>query len=471
MQDQVYSYMEKEHMLDGTDTVVVGVSGGADSVCLLALLAEYAKTHPLTVIAAHVHHGLRENADLDEIYVKEYCEKLQVKLHTLHIDAAKEAENLGISVEEAGRVKRYAFFEELAEKSGENTRIAVAHHRDDQCETMLFQLFRGSGVHGLRGILPVTGKIIRPLLCVSKEEICAYLKEKNISWREDESNGEDIYARNRIRHEILPVAEQICPKASEHIEEAAERLRDAEEFIAMEAAKAKKLTAVYNSESGQIRIGSAITEYPAILRREVLLSCLQEVSGKKRDIGSAQVAALEDLFTSQVGKERQLIYGIRAKRTYEGITLSPSLDYFDLGLNIDFEEEYSIQLDEEPVEIVTSDGMTVEYEIMSKPSGEIPKGEDRKWFDLNAVREEALLGYVTLRHPKRSDFLVINRDGEKQPVYDFFKNAKIPEEERDGLWVLATDVRVLWIIGYRMGEYAKITDGTREVLEIRITKG
>ena len=470
MIQKVYAYIEENRMLQDGQTVVVGVSGGADSICLLTILTEYAKDHPLTLIAAHVHHGLRKNADGDEEYVRTLCESLHVPLKVLHIDAAEEAEKMGVSVEEAGRKKRYEFFEELAKPFGASVRIAVAHHRDDLSETVLFQLFRGSGIHGLRGILPLSGNIIRPLLCVSKEEICTYLKENGISWREDESNGEDIYARNRIRHEILPIAEQICPGASKHIEEAALKMRDAEAFIEEEAAKEKKRVAVYNSETEQIRITKAVMELPAIIRQEILLTCLQDVCHKKRDIGSVQVAALEELFTSQVGKERNFIYGILAKRTYEGVTLTPSLEYNDFGLDIDFDEEYTIPLRGEGTEIVTSDGMRAGFVIKERGNGDIPTGEDRKWFDLKLLRSEALFQSLELRHPKRDDFLVIHRDGGSQKVYDFFKNEKIPVEERDKLWVLASDRQVFWIIGYRMGEFGKVNDSTREVLEIQITK-
>ena len=174
IKNRIFEYINEYGMICDGDAVVAGVSGGADSVCLLILLAEYQKGHPFTLIAAHVHHGLRENADGDEAYVKELCERLHVPLKILHIDAKSEAERLGVSVEEAGRIKRYEFFREIS-KGG---KIAVAHHRDDLCETMLFQMFRGSGISGLRGIQPVSGDIIRPLLSVSREEIEASLRKK-----------------------------------------------------------------------------------------------------------------------------------------------------------------------------------------------------------------------------------------------------------------------------------------------------
>ena len=469
MIQKVYEYIEENRMLQDGQTVVVGVSGGADSVCLLTILTEYAKAHPLTLIAAHVHHGLRKNADGDEEYVRTLCESLHVPLKVLHIDAAKEAGKLGVSIEEAGRMKRYEFFREISAPFGASGRIAVAHHRDDLCETVLFQLFRGSGVHGLRGILPVSGNIIRPLLCVSKEEICSYLEARNISWREDESNEETVYARNRIRHEILPIAEQICPGALKHIEEAASKMKDVEEFIAAEAAGEKKNLALCDSESGQIRIGNKITELPAVLRREILLGCLQDVCHKKRDIGTAQVEALEELFASQVGKERDFIYGIHAKRTYEGVTLAPSSEY-DPGFEADLDEEYRISLSEEGPEIDTSDGMRFTYSVKDRGNDEIPTGEEKKWFDEEELRNCVSFPYLVLRHPKRDDYLIINRDGGMQKVYDFFKNAKVPEEMRDKLWVLASGRQVLWIVGYRMGEFGKVKEGTKKVLEIAIVK-
>ena len=330
MKQTVFNYMEEHHMLEDGDSVLVGVSGGADSVCLLYLLKEYAKIHSVRIQAAHVHHGLRENADLDEAFVRNLCAEWEIPLKTAHIDVASFAAEQGMSLEEAGRIKRYEFFEELLKQENIN-RIAVAHHRDDLCETMLFQLFRGTGIHGLHGILPVAGNRIRPLLCVGKEEIEAFLTGEGIGWRVDESNADTQYARNRIRHEILPIAEEICQGAKEHMALCAERVRLAEELLDAEIGKCAERLLVYLPDAEcsneptvgrRILIRKEIMDEPLLMRQELVLKAMTELAGRKKDLGTVQVEAVLKLLVSPTGKRREFIYGILANKTREGVVLS-----------------------------------------------------------------------------------------------------------------------------------------------------
>lgn len=502
IKNRIFDYISEYGMIRDGDAVVAGVSGGADSVCLLTLLAEYQKGHPFTLIAAHVHHGLRENADGDEAYVKELCERLHVPLKILHIDAKSEAERLGVSVEEAGRIKRYEFFREIS-KGG---KIAVAHHRDDLCETMLFQMFRGSGISGLRGILPVSGEIIRPLLSLSREEIEAYLKEEGISWRTDESNEELIFARNRIRHEILPVAEEICAGAKEHMAESAARLREIEEYIKAQAEIEKNKYLVYfpgKNEFGEdkekaeaygqvadtadsILLKNEITELPKALSGELILQALCEVAGKKRDIGLVQVNAVYDLFSSQVGRKREFIYGLKAEREYEGVRLFQSSGVTEEGKaeskqddKTDSKQEGQLEglqdgiqdgIQETVQVVLNGDEFSLggEYFVNARLlSGvslkKIPTDSYTKWLNYDTINN-----CLVFRHPEKNDYLIINKEGGRKLLKDYFVNEKIPAKKRPALWVLADGDRILWVVGYRIGEDAKVTETTRTAIEIKV---
>ena len=208
MIEKVRKYIKQYDMLMPGDTVVAGVSGGADSLCLLFMLKEFAKEMPLQLAVVHVNHGIREEATEDAAYVKQICEELDVPFFLKEADVEGIAKSQGISTEEAGRNVRYEAFSEVLGEHFTAGKIAVAHNANDRAETMLFHLFRGTGLTGLSGIKPVRGQIIRPLLCLSREEIEQYLVKKEIAFCIDRTNNEDTYTRNKIRHHILPFAEE-----------------------------------------------------------------------------------------------------------------------------------------------------------------------------------------------------------------------------------------------------------------------
>ena len=237
--EKILFYMKRYHMIPENKTIVVGLSGGADSVCLLYVLAALRKKLGLQLCAVHVHHGLRGvEADADEAYVRDICRAWDVPLKAMRIDAAALAKQWGIGCEEAGRRARYEIFEEcLQEMGGCRGAIAVAHHRDDCAETLLFHMFRGTGLDGMAGIRPVRktereSMIIRPLLETGKTEIESFLQEKGISWRIDSTNTGEDYTRNRIRNRVLPYAEkEICSGAGAHLAKEAQLLAETADFV------------------------------------------------------------------------------------------------------------------------------------------------------------------------------------------------------------------------------------------------
>ena len=196
MYRRVVKYIQEEKLLEQQDRVVVALSGGGDSVCLLSVLVKLREEMGLKLLAVHVHHGLRgEEADRDMEFSERLCRELKVKFDCAMADVKGTAQEMGLSLEEAGRKLRYEFLEKKRVEFG-GGKIAVAHHKDDQAETILYHLCRGTGLKGLGGMSPRRETVIRPLLCVGKEEILAYLREEKLEWCLDSTNLETEYTRN-----------------------------------------------------------------------------------------------------------------------------------------------------------------------------------------------------------------------------------------------------------------------------------
>ncbi len=232
IRSHIFHIIEKYHMIAPEMRVIAGVSGGADSVCLLDVLEHYRREAPFELLIVHVEHGLRGPESLaDAAFVEKLCEKMQLPCRVVHADVHGRMSREGLSCEEAGRVERYRIFQEVCREWGAQ-RIAVAHNENDQAETVLWNLARGSGLSGLGGIRPVQGDIIRPLLFTRRKEIEAYLRGAGLSWRTDATNLETDFTRNRIRLIMLPLMEQeLNAQAGRHIAEASGRLREAQEYI------------------------------------------------------------------------------------------------------------------------------------------------------------------------------------------------------------------------------------------------
>ena len=325
---KVLSFMKKNHMTDRGDSVLAAVSGGADSVCLLLLLHEMAAELGIKVFAFHMNHGIRgAEADRDERFVMELCERLNIPLTVAHEKVEEYAAERGLSGEEAGRILRYHHLGETAEKY-QCAKIAVAHHEDDDAETVLLNLFRGSGLAGLSGIRPVRENIIRPLLCVSRKEIEEYLNEQELSWCEDSTNKENDYTRNKIRNELLPwVTENINSRAAEHILAVSEFAAQADAYFEMEAERileescskrreegkqpnSKNAGEAYGKESGTgqsskvaenemkmcTKINTDIFDpQPEILKTYIVRRMILNAAGKAKDITERHIHSVMDL--------------------------------------------------------------------------------------------------------------------------------------------------------------------------------
>ncbi|MCD8104886.1 MAG: tRNA lysidine(34) synthetase TilS [Lachnospiraceae bacterium] len=268
MKHHIFTVIKNYHMIEPGERVIVGVSGGADSVCLLRLLCEYRREVSFEIQAVHVEHGLRGQESLEDAgFVEDLCEKWRVACRVEQVDVPALSRSEGLSCEEAGRLARYRIFEEAAKEWGAR-RIAVAHNQNDQAETVLWNLARGSGPKGLGGIRPVQGKLIRPLLFSSRREIEEYLRAEGLSWRTDRTNLEPDFTRNRIRLTLLPWMEQnLNGQSVRHIAQAADRLQEVSSYLKKktdEAAGRCIVLSEMGEESGVLhfREASPGTDFP-----------------------------------------------------------------------------------------------------------------------------------------------------------------------------------------------------------------
>ena len=278
-------WMERWGMLppDG-GLLLCAVSGGRDSVCLLHYLANLAPDRGFSVAAAHLNHKMRPEAQRDEDFVRALCRKLDVPFYTEAVPVYETAEQWGLGVEETGRRLRYDFLQRTADTIGAE-RIATAHHAQDQAETVLLNLLRGTGPEGLAGIPPVRGRIVRPLLQTSRREIEDYLEEHGLSHVEDSTNQDTHYARNRLRRELWPQMEAINPALTRAIGRTAEILRSENPYL-------DRLAADYLPQSGTALETARLLSAPEALRPRILRLLLQRLPGGKRDVSAVHIDAL-----------------------------------------------------------------------------------------------------------------------------------------------------------------------------------
>ncbi len=461
MVKKVLAYIDQYGMIEPEDMVVAGISGGADSVCLLFMLFEIKKSIPFTLKVVHVNHGIRADAAADADYVRQLCGKLKVPFELVEADVEQSAGEHGTSTEEEGRRIRYEAFERaLGSVKG---KIAVAHNSNDRAETMLFHLFRGASLSGICGIPPVNGRIIRPLLCLQRSEIEDWLQKKGISFCTDSTNGEDLYTRNRIRHHILPYAEQdVCQGAVRNMNRAAEQLLEAREYIGRQTREAlKRCTRTKRDGTVLIRIPEFLRE-DRYLQGHILLACIDRTGGGRRDITSSHIHSMIHLFQGTGSKELHLPHGLVVYKEYE-MGMLQRKDKIRRNGFLKAETGGSFQV--EIPSVITVPGLgKVEFTVFPRQDSQnIPEKKYTKWFDYDKISS-----VVALRTRRPGDFLTINSRMGCQSLQNYFVNQKVPRERRDEIYLLAEGAHILWIPGGRISEYYKINENTESVLQVCI---
>jgi len=439
-------------MLLPGERVVAGISGGADSVCLLFVLLEWREKYGLEIEVVHVNHGIRAEADRDVRFVENLCKRFGMPFHLRNADIPKLAGENKCSEEEAGRNFRYQVFAEVAEETGA-AKIAVAHNQNDLAETMLFNLFRGSGLKGLTGIAPVRDQIIRPLLCVTREEIESYLSEIGQDYCCDVTNDSDDYTRNRIRHHILDYArKEIAPGCVQSMGQTAQILAETEDYLKEQTQDAIDRCVVRKQSRYELDCEHFVKLHPAIQKR-MLLTLLGHMAGAK-DLTRVHVDLLCELCTVEGNRQLDLPRNILARREYGKIYLyrqSPETKLQDTLTDI--QAVYKV----------------LEVEDLPKNHEKsliFPQNQYTKWFDYDKIKKPPVI-----RTREIGDYLTIRDSQGKichKKIKDYMVTEKIPSNERDKVPLLAIDSHVMWLIGYRISEYYKVCENTKQVLQVQL---
>lgn len=468
---RIEKFIQKYHMLTCGDKVIAGVSGGADSVCLFLMLLELRKKIEFDLIAVHVHHGLRgEAADQDQRFVEALCEQHQIPLEIFRVNLESIAKKRKQSLEEAGRMVRREAFDSVCQKYGGN-KIALAHHQNDNAETLLWNLSRGTGLDGLGGIRPVNGKFIRPLLCMNRKEIEEYLAKRKQSYCIDETNAGTDYTRNKLRHLVLPILEeQVNSAAVRHMNETMEQIWELQEYMQEQVEAAYQECVQEHFEKAcwiQIQQKSFET-FPELIKKMVIRKGMEQVGGKKRDLSHKHVDVMMELMNKQVGRTLDLPYEMHAKRNYEGIRLEKQRTY-SLGeeKKAEIMQECMAELNIPGETILADRNLKLRCKILEKPKNlsikDIPQKIYTKWFDYGIIKSS-----LYIRTRQAGDTIVIDEKGHQKKLKNWFVDEKIPKEVRDSQLLLAENNEILWVLGHRMSQAYQVKQLTKWILQIEV---
>lgn len=468
---RIEKFIQKYHMLTCGDRVIAGVSGGADSVCLFLVLLELREKIGFDLIAVHVHHGLRgEAADQDQRFVEALCEQHRIPLEIFRVNLESIAKKRKQSLEEAGRMVRREAFDSVCKKYGGN-KIALAHHQNDNAETLLWNLSRGTGLDGLGGIRPVNGKFIRPLLCMNRKEIEEYLAKRKQSYCIDETNAGTDYTRNKLRHLVLPILEeQVNSAAVRHMNETMEQIWELQEYMQEQVEAAYQECVQEHFEKAcwiQIQQKSFET-FPELIKKMVIRKGMEQVGGKKRDLSHKHIDVMMELMNKQVGRTLDLPYEMHAKRNYEGIRLEKRRTYLSgeekkAGIIQECMAELNI-----PGETILADrNLKLRCKILEKPKNlsikDIPQKIYTKWFDYDIIKSS-----LYIRTRQAGDTIVIDEKGHQKKLKSWFVDEKIPKEVRDSQLLLAENNEILWVLGHRMSQAYQVKQSTKWILQIEV---
>lgn len=463
------TYINRYGLVQKKDGIIVAVSGGADSVCLLLLFLELQQELELKLHVVHVEHGIRgEESKEDAEFVKELCCNKGVSCEVRHVKVLEEATRQKKGTEEMARILRYQILEEIrSQKEQEwetSVKIALAHHGNDNVETMIFQSIRGGRIASLRGMEPARDAVIRPLLFATRKEIEGYLQKKQQDFCVDSTNQTTIYQRNFIRHQMIPDMERINTQAVAHLGQIAEYMRELEAFLKGKWEPVLELAMKDNQLEKE-----AVLALDTFLQKELLRGWIEKTIGGK-DISSTHLQGVFQILHGGVGKEIDLP---RAKvtSTYTHLVISSKEDIncgkeacVDVRNSDDTRKQLLLQeLEIGQAQKITWKNKIVEIELQERKKGIIPAKTYTKWFDCDKIKSE-----ISFRTRQPGDYLIVTMAGGKKKLKDYFIDEKVPKEHRDQILLLCEGSKVIWVVGYRMSEDVKVSDNTKKVLKAQV---
>lgn len=452
---KVDKYISEHRMLLPEDRVVIGVSGGADSTALLFVMLALKEKYNTDITVVHINHGLRPEALDEALVVKNLCDKYGLTFILKEYDVETLAKENKKSCEEMGRELRYNAFREVALSNG---KIMVAHNMNDLGETMLFNLFRGTGITGLSSISPVRGNIVRPLLCVTRQEIEDYLRDIGVPYCTDKSNFTDDYTRNRIRNNILPVVtNEISGKAIEHMANTAGQLRELNEYITAQG-KLSFAKCIKQMDESEVVFDLETFEKEDIYLRKLLIKlAIDNLIPGNRDITTAHIESVVKIPTGGGYREVNLPYGLIGFTSYNIIGI----------------KKYQ-QKDKVKDEYIVNAGNDIVIDGIGKFQTtyvDVSKFTRTQEIYTKYINCDKIIHQLSIRTKREGDYIVVNSDGGRKKLKDYFIDEKVPYDKRDEVLLLADGDRILWVVGYRISEDSKVNDETDKILKITFING
>lgn len=443
-------------MIDGRDRVLVGFSGGVDSATLLHVLREIQKEIPFGLAVAHVNHLLRqEESERDEAFVRETAKSYGLPCFVERTDVKACSRSMGLSVQHAGRDVRYRFFNEVADREG-LTKIALAHNLDDQVETFLLRLTKGTGIRGLSSIPPARERIVRPFLTTYRSEIESYAAALSIPFVSDSSNDKTVYERNYIRHRIIPLLCELNPAFRDKV---VSLLGDLTELNRIFDEMERTFTGKYvRVEDGDINVPvGPLTK----LDDETFFRVVSDIIA-----GMGSVVPLRE----HIGLVRKVLSSrrpnlrldlpecVRVRKTYDKLIFTRKMPAAVVT------ETFPLGEGKTRIDVL---GIDATVTVLDKPPSSYPKDSFTAYFDLDKLVARDSLAVRTFRQGDRFHPL-----GIAKPVKlkDFFISRKIPLESRRHIPLLVSGDVILWVVGHRIDDRYKIGESTRRVLKVRVRK-
>ncbi len=457
IREKVKNTIEEYDMIKKGDKVLVALSGGADSVCLTHILKALSREMKFSLYAAHLNHGIRgEEADRDEDFAKEFCQSLDVPFLSKTVKAEEIAKNEGLTVEEAGRRERYAFFREVCKMGGQRV-IATAHNRDDAAETVLMRIIRGTGTDGLSGIKFVREDgVIRPLLRVSRKEIEEYCTENNLKYCTDSTNADNDYTRNRIRNELLPyIRENFNPNITESLINLSDSAKSDSEFLNSYARRLYKSlgSPMPNRKPVVLHIESMEMVDDAIMSR-LIIAAAKEAMGEGFYLEKKHIRDILTLKDKKTGAMLNFPKGLSVCVKYGWLEFRNENETETKSASKYFGNDYM-------TEIEPGNGYKIEGQSGTVFVKRVLLSEYRKSAGDILIDEDKLVGTVVLRNRREGDRMAVFEDGRSKKIKSIFIDMKIPREKRDDIPLICTGNEVIAIVGGRVSEKYK-TDKNSE---------
>lgn len=448
--EKVENYCVANKLIEKGDRIVVGVSGGPDSLCLLNLLNLLKDKYELDLVVVHINHSLRDEADFEENYVRETAENFNLKFFSKKVDILRLSKEEKRSTEEVARNVRYDFFREVLKKTGAN-KIAVAHNKNDNAETVLMNIIRGAGNEGVIGIGNRKNEIIRPLIAISRDEIEKYCEEKSLIAMIDKTNFETVYTRNKVRNLIIPMLKEINPDVIESLNRASEIARDEEEFIEeyvgniysdITGYEDKELY-ILKDEFARLKVG---------LKRRILRMAIYEFRSSLKDVGFKTINnAIDEILRSQNGNLIKIVPGVKIFVQYN------KLKFISEKVEI---EDYVYELNVPGRVYLKEINKWITVEVKNAEDvGISEKNPNIHFFDIAKTGKK-----LYVRNRKNGDYFYPTGMEGKKKLKDFFSDLKL--ERRDEIPIITNGEEIVWVVGLRSSKKFLKDKSTKEVIII-----